>query len=433
MAVSKIFVPLLAGWFVLVGVRVNAVWSDPVGLEPPNDFPGGFILPLNTSSTAQTKEGLLTLNGPLTALGSLCIGQVGNVCDNGGTSNGGTSPIVWNGFSRSSWTAAALQSFVRLQPPSVGTELGAGEINGTPVYLAPFTLRGRAGPQLGFNPPSYGIEGVAANLDGGFAGGVDSAGAVGMAMVGLANHYGLYASKGSGTASAAYFAGHVRLTGGTDASDLVIGQIGPNAAAVRINGISEVCLNDQCRADWQLGGSSQWVYYGPTNTLWPGSTTRDWSVANGRFTVTNRADLTVDVAVSGGSKFGGLVVGTPTGAVNTCGDGLCTASESVSTCALDCDTLPPGPVSNVTSVFASNMLTLNWTLPGDSDLAGTKVIQNALVPPTSPLENGSLILEPTATFTSTPLALGQTYYFGLYAYDQSGNYSSGVQFQFTAP
>lgn len=439
---SKKWSPMLVVFFVALAavgvIRANAAWDDPGTL--PTEFPANFSLPLNTSSAPQQKKGQLTVEGSFTSLGRLCVGQVGTSCDNGG----GTSQIVWNGESRTDWAAANIQSYVHLQPPPIGDDAGYVELIGLDGATAPFALRGQAGQQNG----AYGVEGAAASSDGGFATGLDSAGAVGSVgdtVVNLAEHYGLYADEDTATgvtaianlssALAGYFNGHVRLVGQSDQSDLVVGLIGGGVATARTNNTSEVCLNDVCKAGWQLGGASQWVYNASTNTLWPGSTTRNLSIGSGKFTVVNQPNLTADVAVSGASKFGSLVVGTPSGSVNSCGDGICSANESAVSCVADCDTRPPGNVTSVQYTWnqVSRRLSLLWNLPTDSDLGGTRYVESAAVPPAGPQDAGTNLPKPTNTKISNFLQPGITYYFGLYAYDLAGNFASGVVISFTAP
>lgn len=74
---------------------------------------------------------------------------------------------------------------------------------------------------------------------------------------------------------------------------------------------------------------------------------------------------------------------------------------------------------------------LSWTVPTDSDFAGTRIVRKTGGYPTGPLD-GDLIFEGSGTsFTDTAVINGVTYYYGAYAFDTSGNFSSGSLAQAT--
>ncbi len=75
------------------------------------------------------------------------------------------------------------------------------------------------------------------------------------------------------------------------------------------------------------------------------------------------------------------------------------------TCTLD--NTAPGAVTNLKMITYNGKITLSWTNPGDSDLAGVKVLRKLGSDPTGPTD-------------------GTTYYYKAFAFDQVTNYSTGV-------
>ncbi len=184
------FVVVLA----LAAVRVRGAWNDaPAGFNIPN-IPVSQIVPLNTSSTDQTKAGPLTLEGSLTIQGGpgsrLEVGT-------------GTSQICWNNVCLDDWVHAGGANFVKLNTNS-GAPVDLGFAYSQPVNAGTngYVLQARA--DSGNN--HYGLEGWSSSATSG-----ESAGVVGEAVVSSSNHYGILSSAPASNAWAGFFSGHVRL------------------------------------------------------------------------------------------------------------------------------------------------------------------------------------------------------------------------------
>jgi chitodextrinase len=98
-------------------------------------------------------------------------------------------------------------------------------------------------------------------------------------------------------------------------------------------------------------------------------------------------------------------------------------SEDI-TCTTEAD-LPPANVTlAVTSACGAN--TLSWVLPSDPDLIGVRVVYLTDGYPTDPFD-GTLLYNALGTsFTHSGLSGAATYYYGVFAYDESGNFASGA-------
>ena len=91
------------------------------------------------------------------------------------------------------------------------------------------------------------------------------------------------------------------------------------------------------------------------------------------------------------------------------------------------DSQPPGPVTGLTLTPGTDRVALAFTPPVAPDLARIRVLRRAGTPPTG-------LFDPSASFFDLPgsttayldggLVPGVTYYYALYAVDQSGNYST---------
>ncbi|MDP2933650.1 MAG: hypothetical protein Q8N81_05995 [bacterium] len=91
------------------------------------------------------------------------------------------------------------------------------------------------------------------------------------------------------------------------------------------------------------------------------------------------------------------------------------------------DTIPPANVSNfVLSNVDDKAIKLDWENPTDPDFNGVKIVKSTKFFPTSLIE-GTLIYDGKGTsFTDNDVKKGVRYYYTIFSYDASGNYSSGA-------
>ena len=95
-------------------------------------------------------------------------------------------------------------------------------------------------------------------------------------------------------------------------------------------------------------------------------------------------------------------------------------------CAIPKETNPPSNPSNVELATTTSAIVLSWVNPGDSDFSGLKILRKTSGAPTGP-SDGTLVYNGSSqTFTDATVASDITYYYTLFAYDTSENYSSGT-------
>lgn len=89
---------------------------------------------------------------------------------------------------------------------------------------------------------------------------------------------------------------------------------------------------------------------------------------------------------------------------------------------------PPANVQNLALVAGDQKNTLSWTNPADVDLAGIRVLYCPNNFPVGPLDPACSILSSSikTSFTHTSLTNGQIYYYGVFARDAAGQFSSGA-------
>ncbi|MBI2474988.1 fibronectin type III domain-containing protein [Candidatus Uhrbacteria bacterium] len=88
----------------------------------------------------------------------------------------------------------------------------------------------------------------------------------------------------------------------------------------------------------------------------------------------------------------------------------------------------PANVSGLTITAGNKSLSLSWTNPNDSDLAGIKVLECQSKYPTGPSDSScTQVLNALATsLLRTNLTNGLTYYYGVFSYDAAGQFASGA-------
>lgn len=89
---------------------------------------------------------------------------------------------------------------------------------------------------------------------------------------------------------------------------------------------------------------------------------------------------------------------------------------------------PPGNVTDLAIQEGDTVLTLTWTNPDDEDLAGILVLMCEDEYPTGPDDPDCVVVSDdlTESLTVTGLTNGTTYYFGVFAYDEAGQFASGA-------
>lgn len=88
------------------------------------------------------------------------------------------------------------------------------------------------------------------------------------------------------------------------------------------------------------------------------------------------------------------------------------------------DTTAPPDVSSFLALPADGQVTLSWTLPISSDLAGVRIRRATDAAPTA--TTGELIYDGTAAqYVDSSVTNDQTYYYGAFTYDSAGNLSAG--------
>lgn len=87
------------------------------------------------------------------------------------------------------------------------------------------------------------------------------------------------------------------------------------------------------------------------------------------------------------------------------------------------DTTPPGPITGFTATQVNSGFTstLNWTNPTDSDFQKVRILRNANRAANNE-NDGTIIYEgPLTTYTDTGLAVGVTYFYTAFTYDNFNN------------
>ncbi len=91
------------------------------------------------------------------------------------------------------------------------------------------------------------------------------------------------------------------------------------------------------------------------------------------------------------------------------------------------DTTPPHEVTNLAVTELDTALKLTWELPEDPDLAGVLIIRRTDTYPSDNTTDGTQIYKGlSTTFIDNGLENNKRYYYRVFTFDKSGNYSHGV-------
>lgn len=90
------------------------------------------------------------------------------------------------------------------------------------------------------------------------------------------------------------------------------------------------------------------------------------------------------------------------------------------------DTTPPGRVTGLTATPGDGTVALKWDLPSDPDVVGVRVLVRGDSFPTDPLKDPRILDKRATTHTHAGLTNGSRYFYGVVAYDSSGNFGEVV-------
>lgn len=111
------------------------------------------------------------------------------------------------------------------------------------------------------------------------------------------------------------------------------------------------------------------------------------------------------------------------------------SAEKTGTFKTASDSAPPADVGNLTLAVLGGAVRLQWTNPADADFSGVKIVRKVGAP-SSGIADGSLMYTGLGqSFSDSPPATGILYYYTVFSFDTSFNYSGGVfqSGQITAP
>ncbi len=91
------------------------------------------------------------------------------------------------------------------------------------------------------------------------------------------------------------------------------------------------------------------------------------------------------------------------------------------------DATPPAQVTNLVASIIETEVLFTWKNPTDGDYSKTKILRKENSYSTSHLDGTVIYSDNKNSFTDKDLTPGTTYYYSLYTYDDSGNYSIASQ------
>ncbi len=90
------------------------------------------------------------------------------------------------------------------------------------------------------------------------------------------------------------------------------------------------------------------------------------------------------------------------------------------------DITPPANPGNVTAATTTDSIVLSWTNPLDSDFSGVTIVRKTGSAPTNRTDGTTVYTGSEQGFTDGTVSGNVTYYYSLFSFDTSNNYSSGA-------
>ena len=106
--------------------------------------------------------------------------------------------------------------------------------------------------------------------------------------------------------------------------------------------------------------------------------------------------------------------------------GSAAGAKGSATPAAPSDTTAPSNITSFQAIAGLNQVTLSWTNPGDTDLAGVKILRKTTGYPANPTDGTVAFNNSASSFIDSSVSGGTTYYYTAFAYDEVPNYSAAV-------
>jgi len=202
--------------------------------------------------------------------------------------------------------------------------------------------------------------------------------------------------------------------GGSSGSDAAAGSGGGTTFSGESFAISMVSVTKsetEAEVSWQTNQfATSVIFWGETLEYEIGSLSSSVPSSDHKFTITG---------LSSGKKYYYRIEST-----NASGQRAGLVGETLRTNVIS-DLKAPANVTNLGSVAVLNGAEITWHNPSDSDLAGVKVVRSETFYPIS-VNDGDVIYDGLGESLIDQLQNEKIYFYSVFSYDLSGNYSSGA-------